>query len=67
MPPNLFTNRDAIEVLVETIKQTKYVINRDVFLGLDVAASAFAQSGTYHIKDSSQPFTPTAMMDFYKT
>src|SRR3989344_1026567 len=39
--PNLFTNADALEVLYESIKQTPYQIGRDVFFGLDVAASVF--------------------------
>src|SRR3990170_3442441 len=65
--PNLFTNADALEVLVEAIKQTKYAMGRDVFLGLDVAADTFFKDGEYVIRDKSSPMDETQMLEFYKT
>lgn len=64
--PNLFTNMDALELLVESIKQTKYNLGRDVFLGLDVAASVFYKNGSYHIKDKVSSFDKSAMIEYYK-
>jgi enolase len=64
--PNLFTNADAIEVLVESIKSTTYQIGRDVFLGLDVAANSFFKNGEYTIRDKSSPMDDVQMMEFYK-
>ena len=64
--PNLFTNADALEVFVEAIKQTKYSMGRDVFLGLDVAANSFFKDGEYAIRDKSSPLTDTQMIDYYK-
>ncbi|MFZ5932802.1 MAG: phosphopyruvate hydratase [Patescibacteria group bacterium] len=64
--PNLFTNADALEVLVESIKQTKYSMGRDVFLGLDVAADTFFKNGEYVIRDKSSPLDETQMLDYYK-
>lgn len=64
--PNLFTNADALEVFVESIKQTSYSIGRDVFLGLDVAANSFYKNGEYSIKDKSAPLNDDAMLDYYK-
>ena len=64
--PNLFTNADALEVLYETIKQTRYQIGRDVFLGLDVAASEFYKDGSYHIRDKSTPLNDEALLEYYK-
>lgn len=64
--PNLFTNADALEVLYETIKQTPYQIGRDVFLGLDVAASVFYKNGEYVIRDKSSPLTDEGLLDYYK-
>ena len=64
--PNLFTNADALAVVVEAIQQTNYSIGRDVFLGLDVAASAFLQSGEYTIRDKSTPMNEDALIDYYK-
>lgn len=64
--PNLFTNADAIEVLVESIKATTYQLGRDVFLGLDVAANSFFKNGEYTIRDKSSPLNDVEMMEFYK-
>lgn len=64
--PNLFTNADALEVLYETIKQTPYQVGRDLFLGLDVAASVFYSNGEYTIRDKSTPLNDDALLDYYK-
>ncbi len=64
--PNLFTNADALEVFVESIKAAKYQIGVDVFLGLDVAADTFYKNGQYSIKDKSSPMDDNQMMEFYK-
>lgn len=64
--PNLFTNADALEVIVETIKETPYQLGRDVFLGLDVAANIFYKNGEYTIRDKSAPLNDSALLDYYK-
>jgi enolase len=63
--PNLFTNADALEVLYESIKQTPYQIGRDVFLGLDVAASVFYKNGEYAIRDKSAPLNDNQLLEYY--
>ena len=64
--PNLFTNADALEVLVEAIRQTSYQLGRDVFLGLDVAASTFFENNTYTIRDKSAPLNEDMIIEYYK-
>jgi enolase len=64
--PNLFTNADAFEILVESIKETPYQLGRDVFLGLDAAASILYKNGTYTIRDKSSPLKDDELMDYYK-
>ncbi len=64
--PNLFTNADALEVIYESIKETTYQMGRDVFLGLDVAASVFYKNGEYSIRDKSAPLSDEGLMDYYK-
>lgn len=64
--PNLFTNADALEILVEAIRETPYQMGRDVFLGLDVAASTFFKNGSYTIRDKSTPLNEAGMIEFYK-
>lgn len=65
--PNLFTNADALEVIVESIKETKYSLGRDLFLGLDVAASFFYKNGEYIIRDKTSPMNDNNMIEYYKT
>lgn len=64
--PNLFTNADALEVFVESIRQTNYSLGRDVFLGLDVAANNFFKNGEYVIRDKSAPMNDIALSEYYK-
>ena len=65
--PNLFTNSDAFEVFKDSIKQTKYSLGRDVFLGLDVASNSFYKDGEYLIKDKSSGMNDSQFLEFYKT
>lgn len=64
--PNLFTNADAFEVFVESVKQTKYALGRDVFLGLDIAANSFYKDGGYSIRDRSSVLTDDQLLEYYK-
>jgi enolase len=64
--PNLFTNADAFEILVESIKETPYQLGRDVFLGLDAAATVFYKNGSYIIRDKSSPLKDNELLEYYK-
>jgi enolase len=65
--PNLFTNTDAFEVFVESIKETPYSLGRDVFLGLDVAANSFYKDGQYFIKDKTSGMDDMQFLEYYKS
>ena len=45
--PNLGSNREALDLILEAIKQAGYVPGKDVALALDVAASEFYKDGKY--------------------
>ncbi len=62
--PNLFSNTDAIELLVETIEGSRYKLNEDVYLGMDIAASSFFSNGKYKISDVKDPLTGEKLGDF---
>lgn len=64
--PNLFTNTDALEVMVESVRETSYQVGRDVFFGLDVASGTFYRQGAYNIRDRSTPLNEAAMVELYK-
>lgn len=48
--PNLSKNSEAIEIIVEAIKEARYSTN-DIKICLDVAASEFYNNGRYFIND----------------
>lgn len=64
--PNLFTNLDALEIVVQAINETGYEFKRDVFLGLDVAASHFYKNGKYSIRDRTQPMEANEFIEYYR-
>lgn len=62
--PDLFTNADAFEIIMEALRQGTYRFGSDVFLGLDVAASHFEKDHTYQIKDRAAAFTPKDFIQY---
>jgi len=64
--PNLFTNMDALEVVVQAIKESPYEFKKDVFLGLDVAATTFYKQGQYAIRDRTQPMGTDDFIEYYR-
>ncbi|MCX6816364.1 MAG: phosphopyruvate hydratase [Candidatus Beckwithbacteria bacterium] len=63
--PNLFTNLDALQVILEAIKLTPYKFTQDVFLGLDVSAGYFFHNNHYQIKDRAQSFNRLELITYY--
>jgi enolase len=45
--PNLPSNRDALDLIIEAIKKAGFTPGRDIALALDVAATEFYGDGTY--------------------
>ncbi len=64
--PNLYSNIDAFEILVETTKMTPYTYAQDIFLGLDVSASGFFNNGKYSLKDRSEPHSSQDLLEYYQ-
>lgn len=64
--PNLFTNMDALEVIIEAIRESGHEFERDVFLGLDVAASHFYKEGKYKIRDRTLPMEAAEFSEYYQ-
>ena len=53
--PNLKSNEQALEVLVEAIGKAGYKAGKDVALALDVAASEFYEKKTYVLEAEKKP------------
>jgi enolase len=64
--PDLYTNLDAFEILMQTVRESSYQFGEDIFLGLDVAASVFYNKERYKIKDKQQPLSSDAFIEYYK-
>lgn len=62
--PNLFTNLDALEILAEAIKLSNFSFGKEVFFGLDIAASTFFKDGKYVIRDRTSPMESQDFIEF---
>jgi enolase len=51
--PNVKSNEEAIELILEAIQKAGYKPGQQVYLALDVAASEFYEDNKYHFKKSS--------------
>jgi enolase len=66
--PNLRSNEEAIETILESINKAGYKAGKDCLLALDPAASEFFDGTNYVFKKSDQrKLTSEAMVDFWKT
>jgi len=65
--PNLKSNEEAIETIIEAINQTGYKAGQDVLLALDPAASEFYDQGVYVFKKSDRrKLSRDEMISFWK-
>jgi enolase len=65
--PNLKSNTEAIEVILEAITAARYEAGKDVFLALDVAASEMWENGGYTMyKSDRSRRSPEEMVRFYE-
>ncbi len=63
--PNLGSNREALEVIVEAIEKAGYNTDQ-IKLALDCAASEFFEDGMYNLAGECKKLTSTQMIDFYE-
>jgi enolase len=64
--PDLKSNEQGIEMILEGIEKAGYRPGEDVVLALDAAASSFYEGGMYVFKESDQSKRDPAMMiDYY--
>lgn len=66
--PNLKSNEEAIEVVLQAIEQAGYRPGEDVYIALDPASSEYfiPEENVYHLKKSSgEKLTPAQMVDYW--
>jgi len=62
--PDLRSNEEAIEVILEAIGKAGYAAGEDVLLGLDVASTEFFENGKYNLVGEGKRLTSEQFVDF---
>jgi enolase len=62
--PDLSSNEEAIEVILEAISKAGYEAGKDIYLGLDVASSEFYKEGIYTLASEGKTFNSTEFTDY---
>jgi enolase len=62
--PNLESNAEALDVIMEAIAKAGYKAGKDIMLAMDVAASEFYKDGKYHMLAEGAPKTSTQMVNY---
>ncbi|NMB09592.1 MAG: phosphopyruvate hydratase, partial [Tissierellia bacterium] len=65
--PNLESNEEALETIVEAIKKAGYKPGEDIYLALDVAATEMYEDGKYNFKGEGVVRTTDEMIEYYET
>jgi enolase len=62
--PNLRSNEEAIEVILEAIEKAGYKAGQDIYLGMDAASSEYYKDGRYVLSAENRSFSSEEMVDF---
>jgi enolase len=62
--PDLRSNEEALETILEAIGKAGYKAGEDVMLGLDVASSEFFENGKYNLTGEGKRLTSEQFVDF---
>ncbi len=62
--PDLSSNEEAIEVILEAIEKAGFVAGKDIYLGLDAASSEFYKDGVYNLASEGKTFTSEEFTDY---
>ncbi len=63
--PNLGSNEEAIQAIVEAIEKAGYEPGKDVFIALDPAASSFERDGQYVLAGEGRTLDSAGMVELY--
>lgn len=63
--PNLNSNTEGFELIMEAITKAGYTPGEDVALAIDVAASEFYKDGKYELVGEGRSLTTEELVDFY--
>lgn len=63
--PDLKSNRQALDILVQAVEQAGYKLGEEIVFALDVAASELFQQGQYHLSSEKRVLSSDEMIDYY--
>jgi len=63
--PNLSSNEQAIQVILQAIEKAGYTPGKDIFLAIDAAATEMYKDGKYHLEGEGIVKTSAEMVDFW--
>ena len=62
--PDLKSNEEALEVIIEAINSAGYTPGKDIFIGIDAASSEFYSDGTYNLTSEGLKLTNSEFVDY---
>ena len=62
--PDLRSNEEALETIMEAIGKAGYAAGEDILLGLDVASTEFFENGKYNLVGEGKRLSSEQMVDF---
>ncbi len=65
--PDLSSNEEAIEVILEAIQNAGFNAGKDIYLGLDCAASEYYKDGKYVLASEAKSFDAKGMVDYLES
>lgn len=63
--PNLNSNEEALQTIMEAIEKAGYVAGKDIFLALDVASSEMYENGKYNFKGEGKVYSSEELVNYY--
>ncbi|MCX0387665.1 phosphopyruvate hydratase [Clostridium perfringens] len=64
--PNLKSNAEAIEVILESIEKAGYEPGKEFFIAIDAASSEYYKDGKYVLEHEGKTLTADEMVDFFE-
>ena len=64
--PNLKSNAEAIDVILEAITKAGYEPGKEIFIAIDAASSEYYKDGKYVLEHEGKTLTAAEMVDFFE-
>ena len=65
--PNLISNDEALQLIMEAIESAGYEAGKDVFLGLDCASTEYYKNDSYNLNSENLTLNSNQMTDYLST